>query len=223
MGRPGAYPDRPGGIRLARGVHPGYAQQVIPSRPLDPLARREAILLARNVLRAQPLYLDTETTGLDASAEVIEISLVESSGRPVYESLVQPRRAIPPEATRIHGLSDADLRSAPSWPDVWQAVEPLLRDRTVATYNAAFDRKMLQQTHASYRLEWSEEAARFFCVMELYARYFGSRRRPGGSFRWHSLEAAGAFLGLALPNRHRATDDALLARAVLERIAEQTP
>jgi DNA polymerase-3 subunit epsilon len=195
---------------------------VIPSRPLDPLARREAILLARNVLRARPLYLDTETTGLDAAAEVIEISLVDSNGLPVYESLVQPRRAVPSEATRIHGLTDADLRAAPTWPEVWRAVEPLVQGRTLATYNAAFDRKMLQQTHASYRMDWSEESARFFCVMELYARYYGARRRTGG-FRWHSLDEAGAFLGLTMPNRHRATDDALLARAVLERIAEQVP
>ena len=196
---------------------------MIPSRPLDPIARQEAILLARNVLRARPLYLDTETTGLDAAAEVIEISLVDSSGLPLYESLVQPRRAVPSDATRIHGLTDADLRAAPTWPEVWRAVEPLLQDRTIATYNAAFDRKMLQQTHASYRLDWSDEAARFFCVMELYARYYGARRRTGGAFRWHSLDQAATFLGLALPNRHRATDDARLARAVLERIAEQTP
>jgi DNA polymerase-3 subunit epsilon len=208
---------------LAARRDPGYPRRVNASRPLDPLARREAILLARNVLRARPIYLDTETTGLDASAEIIEVSLIDFDGRPLFESLVRPARPIPPDATRIHGLSDSDVLAAPAWPQVWAGLAPLVHGQTVATYNAAFDRKMLQQTHTWYQLDWSDQASRFFCIMELYARFYGARRRNSSGFRWHSLDEAATCLGLTIPHRHRATDDALLARAVLQRIAEQGP
>jgi DNA polymerase III epsilon subunit-like protein len=93
----------------------------------------------------------------------------------------------------------------------------------VATYNAAFDRKMLQQTLAWNRIEWLEEDTRFFCIMELYARFYGARRRGASGYRWHSLDEAAAHLELPIPHRHRATDDALLARAVLHRMAELEP
>ena len=71
--------------------------------------RRDAILQARNILAAAPVIFDTETTGLDSDAEIIEISCINAHGSALLDTLVKPTTSVPEDATRIHGLCDADL------------------------------------------------------------------------------------------------------------------
>ena len=47
------------------------------------------------------LFLDTETTGVDESAEIIEIAVINNEESPVYESLIRPRVAITPKLTAL--------------------------------------------------------------------------------------------------------------------------
>lgn len=72
----------------------------------------------------------------------------------------------------------------------------------------------MRQSHMRYRQIWREQIVHC-CIMNLYAEYRGGRSRHRGGFRYHSLEDAGEQLGIHLPNRHRAAEDALLAREVL--------
>ena len=58
-----------------------------------------------------------------------------------------------------------------------------------------------------------------FRVMELFARYYGTPGRELGQFRWHKLEFAGRYFKIPEPNAHRAQDDALLTKLVLEKMA----
>ena len=68
--------------------------------------------------------LDTETTGLAVgSARLIQIGAVRlGKGRLVhddtYSTLANPGVPIPPETTRIHGLTDADVAEAPRFADI---------------------------------------------------------------------------------------------------------
>ncbi len=87
----------------------------------SPAARRRAIETARKVIENRPIYLDTETTGLERSDEIIEISIVDDEGQVVFDSLVKPSQPIPADSTRIHGITDADVLGARSWPVVWPA------------------------------------------------------------------------------------------------------
>jgi DNA polymerase-3 subunit epsilon len=179
-------------------------------------ARRTAMLLAAQYARQHPVFLDTETTGLDPVAEIIEISLVDTDGSVLLDRLVRPTRRIPLEAIQVHGIWNEMVQAAPSWPEVWQDIEPLLAGRTVGIYNAEFDLRMLRQSHAAHGLSWQPPGFSSFCIMKLYAQYRGEPGRRYGSYRWHSLDAAGRQCGLPLTNAHRALDDALLARAVFE-------
>jgi DNA polymerase III subunit epsilon len=62
----------------------------------------------------------------------------------------------------------------------------------------------------------------FFCVMKLYAAFYGQRSPRGDSFRFHKLEAAGAACRIPLPNAHRAVDDARLTAALFKHIANHS-
>ncbi len=80
------------------------------------LSQNRAAELARQLIAQKPVYIDTETTGLDKDAEVIEISIVDWDGSVLFTSLVKPPRAIPLDAQRVHHIKDADFASAPAWP-----------------------------------------------------------------------------------------------------------
>lgn len=184
-------------------------------------ARQTAIVRAQALLKEQPLFLDTETTGVHETAEIIELALVDQEGQLLLESLVKPQRPIPAEAIRIHGINNAAVQSAPTWAALWPTVAPLLAGRKIGIYNADFDLRLLRQSHRLAGLPWQPPGASTFCIMQLYAQYFGDWNRARNTFRWQSLEAAGQQCGLLLPNSHRAQADAQLARALLHYMARQ--
>ncbi len=183
--------------------------------------RRAAVELARTLMAEDVVFLDTETTGLDTTSEVVEICIVDVQGTVLLDSLVRPTRDIPPDATAIHGLSDRMVRDAPSWSNVWPDVRRLVSERQVAIYNADFDVKMMRQSHRAHGLRWRLGDDKFWCVMRLYATFSGQWNRRHGDYRWHRLEAAAAQSGVAVDTTHRARPDALLARAVLRHMANQ--
>jgi DNA polymerase III subunit epsilon len=181
--------------------------------------RQLAIEQAREILNAKPVYLDTETTGLDRSDEIIEISIVDHDGQTLFESLVKPSQPIPPASTQVHGIHNEDVQNARAWPIVWTQVQNVLRGRKVVIYNVEFDVRLMQQSHGRYRLPWNYKIDAVD-LLKLYAQFraeWDSNRR---SYRYHSLANAGKQCGISLPNAHRATADTLLTRAVLHYIAD---
>lgn len=184
-------------------------------------ARQTAIARVQALIKEQPLFLDTETTGVHETAEIVEIALLDHAGRVLLESLVKPQRPIPAEATLIHGIDNAAVQSAPTWAEVWPTVVPLMAGRKIGIYNADYDLRLLRQSHQLAGLPWQPPGPSTFCIMQLYAQYFGDWNRARNSFRWQSLEAAGQQCGLTLPNAHRAQADAQLARALLYYMAGQ--
>jgi hypothetical protein len=78
---------------------------------------------------------------------------------------------------------------------------------------------MFRQSHGKYGVAWDEQSQKSFCIMKLYAQYYGAPSGRYGPYRYQSLDAAGRQCGICLPNAHRAQADTLLARAVLNYIA----
>ena len=185
---------------------------------VTPSLRQRAIETAQAVLKNDPVYLDTETTGLGNTDEIIEISIVNDAGSVLFESLVKPTQAIPPGASAVHGIRDEDVVSARTWPLIWTEVRSALFGRMVVIYNADFDVRMLQQTHARYRLPWKD---RFntFDMLKLYSDYHGDWDAKRRAYKYISLSAAGEQCGITLPNSHRATADTFLTRALLHHLA----
>ena len=180
--------------------------------------RQNAILRARRILQCDPLFFDTETTGFRRNAEIVEIGVVDAEGQTVLESLVRPTRRIPADATAVHGITDEMVVDAPEWPEIWPQVRQLFADRSVGIFNADFDLRMMRQSHEQHGLTWEAMGGSAFCVMKMYARYYGALQGQG-NFKWQSLQKAGQQCGIPSPNSHRAADDARLACAVFRHMA----
>lgn len=186
-------------------------------------ARTQAMQRAKELVALNPVYLDTETTGIDSTAQIVEIAILDSDGSVLVDSLVRPTLKIPRDAMAVHHLTDAMVKDAPTWAQLWPTIEQALTGRTIAIYNAEYDQRLMHQSHRAHRLRWAWPADRFECVMLLYAQYRGEWNARHGNYRWHKLEDAGAQCGLSLPNTHRAQADALLARAVVHAMASARP
>lgn len=91
------------------------------------------------------IVLDTETTGLDPleGHRVIEVAAVElvnllPTGA-TFHRLLDPEREVPPEATRVHGFTGADLAGKPKFADIVDELLAFLGDAPIIAHNAPFD------------------------------------------------------------------------------------
>ncbi len=95
------------------------------------------------------ICLDTETTGLDPKDghKIIEIACVELVNKvrtgQVFHTYVNPRRDVPQEAFRVHGISTEFLQDKPIFDHVAQKFLDFIKDGTLVIHNAAFDMKFL--------------------------------------------------------------------------------
>lgn len=181
-------------------------------------ARESVMAWARHVCRdASAVFLDTETTGLGPTAEIVDIAVVRCDGAVLLDTLVRPTNPIPARVSRIHGIYDHHVRRAPTWEEVVAELCALLCDRRVIVYNAEFDSKMIGWCAERVRAELPP--IRYECAMRQYAAYFGSINGRSGAYRWHKLEHAARHLGVS-PGGHRALGDAEACRQVVLGMAE---
>ncbi len=184
-------------------------------------ARTQAIQIAKEKILQHPLYLDTETTGTERTSEIIEIGIVDDEGGVLFKSLVKPAGKIPFDVVRIHGITNEMVIDSPRWREVWPDVERLLAGKQVGIYNAEFDLRLIEQSAVKYRIPSSlHPDTRIFCIMKLYAQFYGEWNSTYRSYRYQSLESACKQCRIPLYNNHRSIEDALLARAVLHYIAK---
>jgi len=189
--------------------------------PTDP--RSDAIKTANNVLLSNPVYLDTETTGLGQKDEIVEIAVVDNQGNTLIDSFVKPSRPIPADASNIHGITDEMVQKAPAWPILWTTqIKPILNNRIIVAYNSDFDKGMIEQANLRYQIK-VREILNFFDLLKLYSLFRGEWDGARRSYRFFSLDEAGKTSGISLPNAHRAVADTLLARALLNYIAGEKP
>ena len=161
---------------------------------------------ANNMLTGSTLILDTETTGLDPAAQVIQIAIVDMQGDVMFDSLIRPSCAISPGAGVVHGITMMMLRNAPTIIEVLPALHKILGGHAVVIYNADFDTRILRQTCAAFgqNVDWVWRM-NTQCAMKMYAQLVG-----GG--RWQRLEGGD----------HTAVGDCLAVLALLKRMVNAT-
>jgi DNA polymerase-3 subunit epsilon len=172
-------------------------------------------------MMTEHVFLDTETTGLDDDAQVVEIAIVDSTGAVLFESLVKPTVPVDPEAAAIHGIGPDRLASAPAWPEIADRVRAVLEGKTVVIFNSDFDTRLLQQTATAHSeamgLDAYDEAVKWIldletvCAMYRAADVYGATNQYGTISLINAAAAAGVeFQGRA----HSAAGDAATTAAL---------
>ncbi len=182
------------------------------------VTKQQVIEYARKKIASQPVYLDTETTGLEESDEIIEIAIVNAHGKEIFNSFIKPSKIIPQDSIRIHNITNEMVSSYPTWPEVWPEIKAILIGHPIGMYNAPFDIRMIEQTLKIYDIPLKEKL-NAFDILKIYSDYRGVWDHRRQAMRRFRLENAGQEFGIPMPNSHRALDDTLLTRAVFHAIA----
>lgn len=147
------------------------------------------------------------------------MALVSPAGEVLFESLVRPLGPVSEAARRVHGITDEALSAAPTWPEVYAQLVPLLEGRELVAWNAAFDRRVLRRSSTLHGLTWPE--AEWRCAMNVGAQIRGEYSEYHGEFRWVGLEMACLMEGVRLDVRHhRAAGDGRRLSALMNAVAQ---
>lgn len=185
--------------------------------------RKGAIAQAYREILQRPVFLAIATTGYGfwspRSEEILEICILESDRRVVFESLVKPRGAILPSSYFVHRITQRMVKHAPLWKDVLPQVSGAISGRRVALYDAERQLRYLKPTSALFDLPWTFDERKVFCVKRLYAPFNRKVYAGGLDSKWLGIWRAARQCEIPHDERHRARGDAELARAVLKHIA----
>lgn len=129
------------------------------------------------MLRSNAVIIDTETTGLDATAQIIQIAIIDMQGNALFNSLLKPSCQIHATATATHNMTMRHLVGAPTITGVIDRIKDAMMGKTVLIYNAAFDTRVLRQTLDAFKLDgaWLNTID-FQCLMKMYSESLGTRK-----------------------------------------------
>jgi DNA polymerase III epsilon subunit-like protein len=204
--------------------------------------REAAAGWARRILDdPDAVVLDTETTGLHDGARIVEIAVLGMDGSVLSDSLVNPQVPIPAEATRIHGITDDMVKTAPTFSDLLVRLTGALHGRKIVVYNRDFDkRRVALELHRHYSARWVNlekprngrrrihPAARAWlaaqawedCAMVAYAEWCGDWVWDYEARDDEPLYRQGDYRWQKLPGAgHRAADDCRAVIGVLKEMA----
>ena len=155
---------------------------------------------------------DVETPNrYNSRMSAIGVSVVED-GRIVEEfySLVDPEQPFDWSNSQLTGINEETVFDAPSFPELWPRLEPLLSSGILVAHNASFDIGVLRKCLESYEIAW-KPYVRGVCTVTM-----GRSLLPGIS---HKLNDLCEHYGICL-NHHRADSDSHACAEILIRYME---
>lgn len=183
---------------------------------------KNEVLTARSWLQRDPLYLDTETTD-KSNAEVVQIGIIDDTGKVLINALVKPVYPISPGAISVHHIEPEMLVDAPEWGVVWPQVQEIVKDHLVVMYNKTFDTNTIAHSGNRRGLTTDlESVCQCVCAMNLYADYYAEWDVRYMTNRWQGLSKACRQQNIDTEGvvAHGASADCELTRRLLHKIAE---
>jgi DNA polymerase-3 subunit epsilon len=174
-----------------------------------------AIFAKRNFV-----VIDTETTGLKRPCEIIDITVLDSIGNVLLDTLLKPKHPISDFISDLTHITNAMVRNADTWPKIKPYVLTLIQGKDVITYNAKFDRHMMHCSDDMWELPQTDyhQFAEWHCAMEAYAPLGGEWDDYHGNWKWIKLTEAMSNEGLPFEGAHRAKADAQMSYRLLEHL-----
>ncbi|NPA68198.1 MAG: 3'-5' exonuclease [Chlorobi bacterium] len=118
-------------------------------------------------------FFDLETTGVDVSKDrIVEIAILKVNPNQSTESKtyrINPTVPIPKEASKIHGITDEDVKDAPTFKQVAKEIAKFIEGCDLAGYNSnQFDIPLLAEEFLRADVDFSVKNRRFVDVQVIF-------------------------------------------------------
>lgn len=123
-----------------------------------------------------------------------------------YYTLINPETYFDYFNVRLTGISEASVINAPTFPEVWKQIEPIMSSGLLTAHNAVFDMSVLKKCLRDYEIDW-KPYARYICTVQM-----GRRLLSGMS---HKLDDMCNYYGISLEHHHAASDSRACAEILL--------
>ncbi|MCR5663535.1 MAG: 3'-5' exonuclease [Oscillospiraceae bacterium] len=128
-----------------------------------------------------------------------------------FFSYIDPEQPFDAFNTMLTGISEETVFDAPSFPELWPRLEPLLSSGVLVAHNASFDLGVLRKCLSAYGIAWKP------CVRGICTVIMGRSLLPGIS---HKLNDLCETFGICL-NHHQADSDSRACAEILLRYIER--
>lgn len=159
------------------------------------------------------IVFDVETPNrFNNRMSAIGISVVEN-GAIVKDffSYVNPETRFDAFNTELTGIDEETVREAPTFPELWRQIEPIMSAGVLVAHNAPFDMGVLKKCLSDYHISWKPVAA-YCCTVQM-----GRRLLPGMR---HSLNILCDYYGISL-DHHKADSDSRACAEILIRYLKE--
>ena len=158
------------------------------------------------------IIIDTETPD-EANTRISSISihtLTADKLEESYYSLVNPEIPFDTFNINLTGITPEMVADAPTFPEVWEEIRPILDSGIVVAHFAEFDLGMLRSCLRAYNLSW-KPTVRFLCTCKM-----GRELLPDIK---HKLNVMCDYFGIPL-DHHNASSDSRACGEILLRFIE---
>ncbi len=159
--------------------------------------------------------LDIETTGGQFNEEgITEIAIYKFDGHEIVDqfiSLVNPEIPIQPFVSKLTGINNDMLVSAPKFFEVAKRIIEITQDCIIVAHNASFDYRILKTEFRRLGFEFQSHT---ICTVELSQKLLPEQTS-------YSLGKLVRALGIPMADRHRASGDALATVKLFKMLLEK--
>lgn len=124
-----------------------------------------------------------------------------------FFSLIDPLQPFDWFNTQLTGINEETVFDAPTFPELWPAIEPILSSGILVAHNAGFDIGVLRCCLRDYEMEW-KKSVKGICTVRM-----GRLLLPQIS---HKLDSMCEYYGIEL-NHHQADSDSRACAEILLR------
>jgi DNA polymerase-3 subunit epsilon len=156
------------------------------------------------------VIIDIETTGSNSKySKITELAVYQHNGQNVtniYSTLINPGIDIPFYITKLTGIDNKMVKSAPKFYEVAKDIIQLTSGRVFVAHNVKFDYAFIKEEFNRLGYNFN---AKTLCTVQLAKRLL-----PGQNS--YSLGKLCSDLGIEINGRHRASGDALATVKLFE-------
>ena len=195
-----------------RALYGEYGLWVRPAQMWTETVERDGRVFRRFSRVSAPgryVAFDVETpNGRNDRMSAIGITVIEDGEitKELY-SLVNPETWFDPFNEQLTGINAETVRNEPTFPELWESIEPVLSNGILVAHNASFDLSVLSKCLQAYGIGW-QTRVKYACTVRM-------SRKVHPEAENHKLNTMCDLLGIELDHHHAGSDSRACGKILL--------